>query len=222
MACLYRSGPLYSVEFPSSALAAVTRDLASLRGHGIPQVVLDAWAARIDKLDDLQVDTINRGRLLAGANVLVAAPTSSGKTMIGELAAIRSAQLGGRSVFLLPTVAGQRAVREVLAHVQADRVETIRATGETADDVPALLQGQFDLAVLTYEKFAGLALGNPHLLKLLSVVVIDEVQTIVDPGRGAYLESCSLAQGAPSRRCRTAGRRAVRVARRPRRSRQLA
>jgi helicase len=42
--------------------------------------------------------------------------------------------------------------------------------------------------VLTYEKFAGLALGNPHLLKLLSVVIIDEVQTIVDPGRGAYLE----------------------------------
>jgi replicative superfamily II helicase len=42
--------------------------------------------------------------------------------------------------------------------------------------------------VLTYEKFAGLALGSPHLLKMLSVVVIDEVQTIVDPGRCAYLE----------------------------------
>ena len=183
------TGPLYSVQFPSSVLAPVTRDLASLHGHGIPQVVLDAWAARIDKLNDLQVDTINRGRLLAGANVLVAAPTSSGKTMIGELAAIRSAQLGGRSVFLLPTRA---LVNEQYARFsrtyRPTGLQTIRATGETADDVPALLQGQFDLAVLTYEKFAGLALGNPHLLKLLSVVVIDEVQTIVDPGRGAYLE----------------------------------
>lgn len=183
------TGPLYSVQFPSSVLAPVTRDLASLHGHGIPQVVLDAWAARIDKLNDLQVDTINRGRLLAGANVLVAAPTSSGKTMIGELAAIRSAQLGGRSVFLLPTRA---LVNEQYARFsrtyRPTGLQTIRATGETADDVQALLQGQFDLAVLTYEKFAGLALGNPHLLKLLSVVVIDEVQTIVDPGRGAYLE----------------------------------
>ncbi|ROO60362.1 replicative superfamily II helicase [Micromonospora sp. Llam0] len=183
------TGPLYSAQFPSSVLDPVTRDLASLRGHGIPQVVLDAWAARIDELNDLQVDTINQGRLLAGANVLVTAPTSSGKTMIGELAAVRAARLGGRSVFLLPTRAlvNEQYARFTRTYVPAG-LQTIRATGETADDVPALLQGQFDLAVLTYEKFAGLALGNPHLLKLISVVVIDEVQTIVDPGRGAYLE----------------------------------
>ncbi|GAA0547489.1 caspase family protein [Paractinoplanes ferrugineus] len=183
------TGPLYSAQFPSSVLAPVTQDLASLRDHGIPQPVLDAWAARIDALNDLQVDTINQGRLLAGENVLVTAPTSSGKTMIGELAAIRAAQMGGRSVFLLPTRA---LVNEQYARFSRTYgpigLQTIRATGETADDVPALLRGQFDLAVLTYEKFAGLALGNPHLLKLLSVIVIDEVQTIVDPGRGAYLE----------------------------------
>ncbi|WP_328848535.1 DEAD/DEAH box helicase [Micromonospora zamorensis] len=183
------TGPLYSSQFPSSVLAPVTRDLASLRGYGIPQVVLDAWAVRIDELNDLQVDTINQARLLAGANVLVTAPTSSGKTMIGELAAVRAARQGGRSVFLLPTRA---LVNEQYAGFSRTYgpagLQTIRATGETADDVPALLQGQFDLAVLTYEKFAGLALGNPHLLKLISVVVIDEVQTIVDPNRGAYLE----------------------------------
>ncbi|GAA1807934.1 DEAD/DEAH box helicase [Actinomadura chokoriensis] len=183
------TGPLYSVQFPSSTLTPVTRNLGSLRDHGIPQVVLDTWATRIEKLNDLQVDTINQGRLLAGANVLVTAPTSSGKTMIGELAAIRTAQVGGRSVFLLPTRA---LVNEQYTRFSRTYgpigLQTIRATGETADDVPALLQGQFDLAVLTYEKFAGLALGNPHLLKLLSVIVIDEVQTIVDPGRGAYLE----------------------------------
>lgn len=183
------TGPLYSAQFPSSVLAPVTRDLASLRGHGIPQVVLDAWAARIDELNDLQVDTVNQGRLLAGANLLVTAPTSSGKTLIGELAAVRAARMGGRSVFLLPTRAlvNEQYARFSRTYGPAG-LQTIRATGETADDVPALLQGQFDLAVLTYEKFAGLALGNPHLLKLLSVIVIDEVQTIVDPGRGGYLE----------------------------------
>lgn len=183
------TGPLYSALSPSPVVAPVTRDLASLLGHGIPQVVLDAWAARIDQLNDLQVDTINQGRLLSGANVLVTAPTSAGKTMIGELAAIRAAQQGGRSVFLLPTRA---LVNEQYARFSRTYgptgLQTIRATGETADDVPALLQGQFDLAVLTYEKFAGLALGNPHLLKLVSVVVINEVQTIVDPDRGARLE----------------------------------
>jgi replicative superfamily II helicase len=183
------TGPLYSALSPSSVVAPVTHDLASLLGHGISQVVLDAWEGHIDKLNDLQVDTINQGHLLAAANVLVTAPTSAGKTMIGELAAIRAAQQSGRSVFLLPTRAlvNEQYTRFSRTY-RPTGLHTIRATGETVDDVPALLQGQFDLAVLTYEKFAGLALGNPHLLKLLSVVVIDEVQTIVDPDRGAYLE----------------------------------
>ena len=135
------TGPLYSAQFPSSVIAPVTRDLASLRGHGIPQAVLDAWGARIHELNDLQVDTINQGRLLAGENVLVTAPTSSGKTMIGELAAVRAARVGGRSVFLLPTRA---LVNEQYARFSrtygAAGLQTIRATGETAADVPALVQ----------------------------------------------------------------------------------
>jgi helicase len=183
------TGPRYSALFPSAAMAPATEDLASLAHHGVPQVVLDAWSIRIRHLNALQVAAVNEGGLLRGDNVLVVAPTSSGKTMVGELAAVRAAATGGRSVFLLPTKA--------LVNEQYDRftatygplgLQTIRATGEHSDDVPALLQGQFDLAVLTYEKFAGLALGSAHLLKMLSVVVIDEVQTVVDRGRGPYLE----------------------------------
>jgi helicase len=183
------TGPLYAALYPSVATAPVTKDLASLGGHGLPQPVLDVWSSRIEDLNALQIAAINEGCLLAGRNVLVMAPTSSGKTMVGELAAIRAAYVGGRSVFLLPTKA--------LVNEQYDKfsaaygplgLQTIRATGEHSDDVPALLLGQFDLALLTYEKFAGLALGNAHLLRILSVVVIDEIQTIVDRGRGAYLE----------------------------------
>jgi helicase len=62
------------------------------------------------------------------------------------------------------------------------------ATGDISDDVPALLRGQFDLAILTYEKFGNLALTFPHVMRLVAVVVIDEVQTIVDGSRGEYLE----------------------------------
>ncbi len=158
-------------------------------GHRLPDEVIEAWRAGIGALNQLQQDAINTTGLFTGGNVLVTAPTSSGKTMIGELAALRATQSGGRSVFSLPTKA--------LVNEQYERfhrtyggcgVRVVRATGDYRDDVDALLRGQFDLALFTYEKFSGLALAHPHLLQMLSVVVVDEVQTIVDPGRGRDLE----------------------------------
>jgi replicative superfamily II helicase len=182
-------GPLYSVLYPEPAKSPVTADVRSLRDHGIPELVLERWAESLSGLNQLQQDAVNEAGLLEGRNILVMAPTSSGKTMIGELAALRATQNGGRSVFLLPTKA---LVNE--QHDKFDRlygpvgVRTIRATGDLTDQVATLLRGQFDIGVLTYEKFRGLALTNPHLLRLISVIVIDEVQTLVDPGRGPGLE----------------------------------
>jgi replicative superfamily II helicase len=185
----FTPGPLYSVLYPPATRSPVTADIGSLREHGIPESVLGRWAASLPGLNPLQQDAVNEARLLNGRNVLVMAPTSSGKTMIGELAALRATQNGGRSVFLLPTKA--------LVNEQHDKFErtygpvgvrTVRATGDFNDQVTALLRGQFDIAVLTYEKFTGLALANPHLLRMISVIVIDEVQSIVDPSRGANLE----------------------------------
>jgi helicase len=117
------------------------------------------------------------------------APTSSGKTIVGQLAALRATQNGGRSVFLLPSKA---LVNEQFEQFQRSYgpagVRVVRATGDHNDDVPAILRGQFDLAIFTYEKFSGLALAQAQLLRMVSVVVVDEVQTIVDESRGRELE----------------------------------
>lgn len=185
----FTPGPLYGALYPSPAKATVTADVHSLHDHGIPKPVLERWTENMAGLNQLQQDAVNEAGLLEGRNVLVMAPTSSGKTMIGELAALRATQNGGRSVFLLPTKA--------LVNEQQDKFErlygpigvrTIRATGDFTDQVTALIRGQFDIAVLTYEMFTRLALANPHLLRSISVIVIDEVQTVVDPGRGPELE----------------------------------
>jgi helicase len=53
---------------------------------------------------------------------------------------------------------------------------------------PTLLRGQFDIALLTYEKSTALALTNPHILEQVGTIVIDEVQMIADKSRGANLE----------------------------------
>jgi helicase len=51
-----------------------------------------------------------------------------------------------------------------------------------------LLRGQYDIALLTYEKFAAIALSFPHVLSQAGVVVVDEAQMIANAGRGANLE----------------------------------
>jgi helicase len=50
----------------------------------------------------LQLTAVNECRVLNGQSLLVVAPTSSGKTFIGELAAVKAALTMQRAVFLVP------------------------------------------------------------------------------------------------------------------------
>jgi helicase len=186
---IFEPGSLYRQLFPERSNSPVTDDIQSLKGHGIAEVVLDRWSASLPSLNELQQAVVNNTGLLDGQNVLVSAPTSSGKTMLGELAALSASQRGGRSVFLLPTRALVNEQYDRFTHVYGDLgVRVIRVTGEISDQLPDFALGQFDIALLTYEKFTGLALASSHILRLASVIVIDEVQTLVDGRRGPNLE----------------------------------
>ena len=175
--------------YPESALAPVTRDWDSLEPHGLPPFALRRWAAAMpDGPNELQLAAINDYALLAGRNLVVVAPTSSGKTMIGEVAAIAAALKGGRAVFLLPLKALVNDKYDALRSVYGDALTVIRATGDHADQVDDLLGGHYNIALLTYEKFTALVLGRPHIMRGVDVVVVDEAQMITDPTRGANLE----------------------------------
>lgn len=182
-------GTRYHALFPDTARPPVTAELSSLKPYGFPSDVLDAWSGSIPGLNELQQAAINDFGLLDGDNLVVTAPTSSGKTMVGELVALQSALRRQRAVFLLPMKALVNDKFAQFQRVYSDvGLRTIRATGDHSDDVGALLRGQFDLTLLTYEKYTHLALAHPHLLEIAATVVVDEAQILADPGRGPNLE----------------------------------
>ncbi|WP_437779105.1 DEAD/DEAH box helicase [Sorangium sp. So ce1097] len=186
---IFAPGAQYQAAFPGRCTQPVTADLMSLAAHGFPPELLHAWAGSVPSLNQLQLDAINQYGLLQGEHVVVSAPTSSGKTMVGELAALRGILERNRACFLLPLKAlVNDKHRQFTRLYQSFGIRVVRATGEIADDIPALMRGQYDICLLTYEKFASLAVAAPHILEQLGTIVIDEVQMIADPSRGANLE----------------------------------
>jgi len=150
---------------------------------------LAAWAGSIQSLNQLQIDAINEYGLLQEDHLAVSAPTSSGKTMIGELAALHGVIKRRRAFFLLPLKALVNDKHKQFTTTYASfELKFIRATGDHSDDIPALMRGQYDICLMTYEKFSALALGTPHILEQVGTVVVDEIQMIADETRGVNLE----------------------------------
>lgn len=175
--------------FPDRAAPPVSDRLSDLVSHGIPGFLLEAWGDRISALNQLQRSAINDHGLLRGANLVIVAPTSSGKTLVGELAALKAWGRRQRTLFLLP----MRALVGDQWRVFQNRygslgLRIIRATGETGQDVPLLLRGKYDFCLMTYEKATSLILMHPHILKGVGTVVVDEAQMLADRSRGTNLE----------------------------------
>ncbi|HQZ33276.1 MAG TPA: caspase family protein, partial [Ilumatobacteraceae bacterium] len=182
-------GARYGAAFPSRVRSNASTDWHSLVSFGFPDAVLAKWSQAMPSgLNQLQLDAINQHGSLDGRSLLVVAPTGAGKTMIGELAALRAVSNGERSVMLLPLKALVNDKYDSLTSLYGGEATVVRATGDHSDQVGAILSGQYDLALLTYEKFLSLALGSPHILCGISVVVVDEAQIIADPTRGPALE----------------------------------
>ena len=186
---VFTIGALFQKLFPETKRTPITSEISSLEKQGFPKELTMAWSGSIPTLNQLQIDAINDFGIFDGKHLVVSAPTSSGKTMIGELAALNGLLQRRRAIFLFPLKA---LVNDKQKHFDktygALGYRTIKATGEETDDIPFLMRGQYDICLMTYEKFTALVLANPYLLEKVGTIVIDEVQMIADKNRGTNLE----------------------------------
>ncbi|MEM1616687.1 MAG: DEAD/DEAH box helicase [Desulfurococcus sp.] len=161
-------------------------DIDILLEHGFPQGYVELLKARgIRRLNPVQSEAVEKG-LFTGGNLVVSAPTASGKTLIAELALVYNWLNHGKGVYLTPLRA--------LASEKHGEFKTLEALGvrigvSTGDyDEPAEYLGWYDIIVATYERFDSILRQKPSWLRDIGLVVIDEIHMASDPERGPIVE----------------------------------
>ncbi len=141
----------------------------------------------------LQEQAIKNGLLSCGdrelKNLLISAPTSSGKSFCGEMAAIDTLLHRRKTIMLFPLKSIIEEKYDYFCGCYNELgIKTIIVTGDHAENDRAFRRGDFDLALAVYEKFNHLLTANPDILCHIGLIVIDELQMIGDGERGIDLE----------------------------------
>src|SRR5438105_1968749 len=141
---------------------------------------LTAFQALYDfAFDDFQVqacEALNRGQ-----GVLVAAPTGSGKTVVGEFA-VHLALAGGRKCFYTTPIKAlsNQKYGDLARRYGTDRVGLL--TGDNS------INGEAPVVVMTTEVLRNMLYAGSATLAGLGYVVLDEVHYLADRFRGAVWE----------------------------------
>ncbi|UCD01192.1 MAG: DEAD/DEAH box helicase [Promethearchaeota archaeon] len=144
----------------------------------------------------IQAISVEKGLLTERSNQLIMAPTSGGKTLVGELAGI-SRVLNDKSakmLYLVPIVAlANIRTEEFKEKYKSTNLKIIKKVGEslfgkkeenTLEDLT-----NANVIIATYEAIDYiLRSGNKDLLGNFGTIIIDEIQTLIDPERGFILD----------------------------------
>src|SRR5690242_19762792 len=119
--------------------------------------------------------------LMDGDGVLVAAPTGSGKTVVGEFAVHLALQTGRKCFYTTPIKAlSNQKYNDLLRRYDPRTVGLL--TGDNA------INGDAPVVVMTTEVLRNMLYAGSPALKDLGYVVLDEVHYLADRSRGAVWE----------------------------------
>ncbi len=130
-------------------------------------------------LDDFQLEACRE--LEDGRGVLVAAPTGSGKTIVGEFAVHLALETGRKCFYTTPIKAlSNQKYADLVRRYGAERVGLL--TGDNS------INGEAPIVVMTTEVLRNMLYAGSRTLLDLGYVVMDEVHYLADRMRGAVWE----------------------------------
>ncbi|GAB4240879.1 MAG: hypothetical protein OHK0028_19170 [Deltaproteobacteria bacterium] len=164
--------------------------IASLEAFGIDDRIIGLWrAAGHEELLPIQEAAVKTGKVLDGKSAVIFSPTSSGKTFVGEMAAVQTARRNRRALYLVPQKAlAEEKYREFTAKYASFGVRVVISTRDRKEFDRDIYRGRFHIAVVVFEKLQALLVASPALLRNVGLVVVDELQMIGEPTRGPGLE----------------------------------
>ncbi len=142
--------------------------------------VLHSFAAQYPfALDEFQVAACRR--IEEGHGVLVAAPTGSGKTIVGEFAVHLALETGRKCFYTTPIKAlSNQKYHDLVERYGVDMVGLL--TGDNS------INGEAPVVVMTTEVLRNMLYAGSRTLLGLGFVVMDEVHYLADRARGAVWE----------------------------------
>ncbi|MXZ14059.1 MAG: DEAD/DEAH box helicase [Acidimicrobiales bacterium] len=148
-------------------------------GSLVPPLFAELLIARGIAPDGFQAEAF--AALDRGDSVLVAAPTSSGKTLVAEYGIAATLEAGKRVAYTAPTKAlSNQKLRELRSWLGSERVGLLTGDNVICPDA--------DVVVMTTEVLRNMMYaGSPHIAQF-GMAVLDEVHYLQDPYRGAVWE----------------------------------
>jgi len=166
--------------------------IRNLKNYGIPSYILNIWEKHYSPyLLPLQEDAVrNYGILNCNKNnLLVIAPTSSGKSFIGEMAALSQVIHQKKIIYLVPLRSpAEEKYRHFKNLYSSCGLEMVISTRNRREEDCRIIRGNYKIAIMVYEKFNYFLLKYPNFLDDVSLVIIDEMQMINNPKWGPLLE----------------------------------
>lgn len=152
-----------------------------------PEQIINILKEEAATLNPPQIAAIEKG-VLKGENLVVAAPTASGKTLIAELAILKNFLSNkGKAVYIVPLKAlASEKYNEFVNKYKKIGMKIAISIGDL-DSSSAWLQ-DYDLIVVSNEKMDSLLRHEAKWVDKISLVVCDEIHMLNDVSRGPTLE----------------------------------